>query len=221
MFLTQFFPLPNKKPDTILASFKLESFNGTWHALLPLWQDVAIQDSDMGDYCPICMLWAFEACCFNFKRCCQIGCTYFAYFTGLLWIINSPPGEIPSELQIQRHPRICHWKYLQHASMETECLLSCQLVLVLELLVLFIRWLLPWWGSLSDAHACNAELTVRSCVEEKVWTVQNVNEKWWASLILFSSHLKQILGFKRLVELFSEDLFDLVWPVGVPDYTHV
>lgn len=109
---------------------------------------------------------------------------------------------IPSELQIQRHPRICHWKYLQHASMETECLLSCQLVLVLELLVLFIRWLLPWWGSLSDAHACNAELTVRSCVEEKVWTVQNVNETWWASSILFSSHLKQILGLRGLWSFF-------------------
>lgn len=116
---------------------------------------------------------------------------------------------IPSELQIQRHPRICHWKYLQHASMETECLLSCQLVLVLELLVLFLRWLLPWWGSLSDAHACNPELTVRSCVEEKVWTVQNVIETWWASSILFSSHLKQILGLRGLWSFFLE--IYLIW----------
>lgn len=152
-------------------------------------------------------------------------CTYFTYFTGLLWVINLPHGEIPSELQIRRHPRICHQKCLQHASMETQCLLSFQLVL--ELLVLFIRWLfvgnyiLPWWGSLSDAHVCNAGHTMRNCVEEKVWTVQNVNETWWASLILFSPHLKQILGFKRFVELFSEDLFDLIWSVGVPDCTHV
>ena len=68
-------------------------------------------------------------------------CTYFAYFTGLLWVINLPHGEIASELQIQRHPRICHRKCLQHSSMETECLLSCQLVCMLELLVLCIRWL--------------------------------------------------------------------------------
>lgn len=146
-------------------------------------------------------------------------CTYFAYFIGLLWVINLPHGEIPSELQIQRHPRICYRKCLQHSSMETECLLSCQLVWMLELLVLCITWLFVGnYCCLREEvfqmpMLANAELTVRNCVEEKVWTVQNVNETWWASLILFFfflSHLKQIFGFKRFVELFSQGLFDLI-----------